>query len=265
MVFRDLGAALTFKKIHAKHILIASIETSESEADLLWNSPEVRSVLDSDIDLVRLLQAHNPTDIQKFASLFQIPEVPSVIVIGPDGNAVIRTWRGRLPGKAKLTAYLSSLKADGGGPDTIKVAVETSLRCSLTYFPRNATIRELKAWIRTEFGGDLDLVVSDTRQPLPTSETLTLVQAGFTSSVVLREPPVGGRRPSLATLRHEVLPDIDGNLLRSAWLNLKLLFSLLNPWAFEDPPDPRWEFQREDDLGRTYQVRSRFDGAENNF
>lgn len=65
-------------------------------------------------------------------------------------------------------------------------------------FPYNSTIGDLRSWIHSEFGRDLDLIVVHTHADLPTDPNITFSQADLCPSAVIRERDGGN-----ATLRND--------------------------------------------------------------
>lgn len=65
-------------------------------------------------------------------------------------------------------------------------------------FPSNSTIGDLRSWIRSEFGRDLDLIIVHTHNQLPTDPSVTFAQADLIPSAVIRERDGGD-----ATLRND--------------------------------------------------------------
>lgn len=82
--------------------------------------------------------------------------------------------------------------------NTARISVQGLAKTVNKTFPSNSTIGDLRSWIHSEFGRDLDLIVVHTHMPLPTDSNVTFSQADLCPSAVIRERD-GGE----ATLRND--------------------------------------------------------------
>jgi hypothetical protein len=260
-IWRDLNSAMIFKGQHPDYALIVSIESSSNPFDEFWSDPEIGSLFDHEVVLLRLTDTETPNDIQQFVSIFPFASIPSLVIFDHFQAKVSKSWSGTFPSKADLLRFFNPSKPKPQPaispiphkppPKFTKLSVQTAARTIVREFPNEFTIRELRVWLRSEFGSDIDFIVTHKHASLPTDGSLTLFQADLSPSAVLREPAPAQVLPpanNLPGVRHEVFQPPQNGILKEIVGKGKFVWSLLNPWDEGDNSDDCWEYQPRPDL-----------------
>jgi hypothetical protein len=181
--------------------------------------------------VVRLTETENSDDIHKLASLYALPEVVCLAVISQTEEKATKIWTEHFPSP---TEFLALFPSPVHPPDPVtQITVRTSARTCLRDFPASAKLAEVKQWIRSEFG---DTVIIH----LPSSEDLTLSEAGLASSVVLEASFPLADDDALPRLHRErARPDAFLDLI---FASVKFVMSILNPWDAGEDLEPFWEY-----------------------
>jgi hypothetical protein len=274
-IWRDLNTAMMFKGQHPSYALIVSIESAENPFNDFWSDPDVAQLLDREVFVLRMIDSENASDIHQFRLLFPFADVPSVVIFDHFQATVSKSWSGTFPSKTDIIHFFDPPKPTPlntpiprkPAPKFTKLSVQTAARTIVREFPNEFTIRELKVWLRSEFGGDIEFIVSHTHAPLPADGTRTLFQADLSPSAVLRDPappPALAPARDLPAVRHEVFPQPPQNRFVKEIVDKgKFVWSLLNPWDDGDSSDDCWEYQPNPDLVRVIRRSARFLGRGN--
>jgi hypothetical protein len=245
-LFKNLATAMFVKGAKSDHTLLVCLENNEHSSDEFWSDPQVKSIIAFQTLVLRIVEEDNADDLERFNSLFHIREIPSLIVFGPNSPSITNSWAGALPSPDAFTAYFRPPPPVPKWRVQTKISLQASGRTLVREFPNSATVGELKAWIASELGSGISVIVAHRRAPLPDDDSLTMVEADLMQSAVLREEakeqPLGDAE-MLPPVRAERLPAPRGEGIGGMFMRkLRLVWSPLNPWDDEESDD-FWEHQ----------------------
>jgi hypothetical protein len=222
--------------------LLVSIEPGSDVSDDFWGDPLVGSVLNSTFWIVRLSELSDGEEISQLAELYPLPPIPCILYFAPNGEGITHAWSGRFPTPDEFSAFfLAQIKMPSFPHTRPPQAVNPRLRSakiSLTIrntrvvreFPPNATLGQVREWIRAEAGDPDKVIVAHSNKPLPADDAMTVTMADLVPSAVLRieemmdplDEKVLPVVPRIVSLERSPAP------VRESWLRRVLGF--VNPW-----------------------------------
>lgn len=153
------------------------------------------------------MQSHSTSD--QFTTTINTINNPEHAPLKPPNSAktlIQRPPPRSQPQQKKASLILSNDQTTNNSNQTIqqkkkniaRISVQGLTKTVKKEFPSNSTIGDLRDWIRSEFGRDLDLIVAHTHKDLPTDPNTTFSEADLCPSAVIRERDGGN-----ATLRND--------------------------------------------------------------
>ena len=260
----SLSDAMNYKGSHPNSSLIVSMEDNRSNFDSLWRDPNVLSIIQNSIFVLRLSLKENENDFNQFKMIFNVMNIPSVYYFAPNSASISKIWE-QFPRKEEFVNFFSPNDFSDKHSEeekqelTAKILIQGPQFTRTRIFKGDDTIGDLKKWAFSQFGENTNLIISSTRLPLQNDEEQTLLDAGLTPTAILTIPTevnenmvtedeqlVGPYSPEERETQQEnrrhFLPDLHCNFHFLSYI--KLFFSIFNPFSTSSDDDINvWEFQ----------------------
>jgi hypothetical protein len=204
--------------------------------DVFWSDPIVVTSLPSPFLLVRLSQSTDAEELSQFSELYALPAIPCVLYFAPNSDSVSHAWSPPPSADALSAFFFARLEMPrlAHRPASRRRNAKLSLAVGdarlVKEFAPNATLADVREWIRAHAGDPARIAVAHTNAPLPSDDSMTVTEADLVPSALLRVDIQADN--ILPVVPHVSQPDErDVNVKKKRKKRLvMMLLDIVNPW-----------------------------------